>query len=67
MKTLDGFIVADLVDLKAVKPLATASNITGFDSAELCRMGTESFNIINEAVDLVNAPYITFVHVTNPV
>lgn len=67
LKTLDGFIVADLVDLRTGKPLATATNTPGFDSAELCRLGALSLNTINEAMDLVNAPYITFVHVTNPV
>lgn len=67
LKTLDGFIVADLVDLTTGKPLATATDISDFDSAELCRLGALSLNTINEAMDLVNAPYITFVQVTNPV
>lgn len=67
LKTLDGFVVADLVELRTGKPLVTDSNTPDFDTSELCRLGALSLNTINEAMDLVSAPYITFVEVTNPV
>lgn len=65
LKSLDGFLAADAIDIDAEKPIASAVQ-ANLDYNELSRLTAVGQKSILAAMALINGPQMTYVMCSNP-